>query len=253
MATEARIETALNELNAAMGDVTPYKLALVDPADMEHVDKNARYMAPQMMRQLSDNIAKDGNLASLPFCWRKPDGTYVVLSGNHRRDAAVAAEVPAVLVLYTDDDLTNSQARSIQLSHNALSGQDNPAVLRELWEEIDDIQYRIYSGLDEEFLETLEPVNIIAIGDQALRFEELVLLFIPPEIGRIEEVVERLGENGKVRLAVDLQLWDSFWDKFLEFKESSNVLNSSTAFALLTEIADEWLSEHNGHEHEPQD
>ena len=249
MAEQARIETILDDLNAALGSVTPYKLALAAPADLVHVEKNARYMSKGMIDQLAENVSKDGNLASLPFCWRKEDGSFIVLSGNHRKDAAEAAGIAQVLILYTDEVLSNSQARAIQLSHNSLSGQDNPTILRELWAEIGDLEFRVYSGLDEQYLQTIDPVSIISIKDEALRFEVLSLYFIPPEIGLIEEVVERLGESARSRFVNDLGIWDKFWDRLLDFKEAANVLNTSSAFMLLIDIADEWM-EHNKLEHE---
>ncbi|MFN2166700.1 MAG: hypothetical protein ACK2U9_10630, partial [Anaerolineae bacterium] len=135
MADQARLQETLDTLNGMLGDFTPYKLAAVPPGEIEHVDKNAHYMPTATYRQLVDNIAQDGNLSSLPFCWRRQDGVFVALSGNHRVDAARDAGVPLMLVLYTDADLSRSQQIGIQLSHNAIFGQDNPKTLRELWRE----------------------------------------------------------------------------------------------------------------------
>lgn len=194
MAEQERLEAILSELNGALGDVTPYKLAVVNPRDVQHVDKNAHYMPTKVYRQLVDNVKKDGNLSSLPFCWRKTDGTFVALSGNHRIDAARDAGVPLLLVLYTDAKLTRAQQVGIQLSHNAIFGQDNPQVLRELWTEIDDLTFKVYSGLDELMLDAMEKANVIRITEAPLRFEELTLLFIPSEIDRIEETVYLAGQ-----------------------------------------------------------
>lgn len=244
MADKARIDEVAGELNALLGDVTPYKLAVVDPREVQHVDKNAHYMPTKVYRQLTDNLKRDGNLSSLPFCWRKADGTLVALSGNHRIDAARDAGIPLILVLYTDAKLSKAQAVSIQLSHNALVGADNPQTLRELWNQIDELQYKVYSGLDEKLLETLEQANIIRISEETLRFEELVILFIPSEIDHIEDVMRRLGHKTRRRWAAQVEAFDRFFDALLSFKEATNIVNTGTAILAMTEIIEAWLLEH---------
>ena len=54
-----------------------------------------------------------------------------------------------VMVLYSDRELTRAQQVAIHLSHNAVVGQDDLAILRELYDEINDVALREYSGLDD--------------------------------------------------------------------------------------------------------
>jgi malonyl CoA-acyl carrier protein transacylase len=58
------------------------------------------------------------------------------LSGHHRVDAAKAAGEEWLLILFTDRELSRQEQIAIQLSHNAISGEDEPTVLRELWGEL---------------------------------------------------------------------------------------------------------------------
>ena len=131
MADETRLSDLVEQLNGALGDVTPYRLAVVNPGDVLPIDKNARYMSKRTYDQLVANVSNDKNLSSIPFCWKGPEGQFVALSGNHRVMAAKDAGIPLILVLYTDAKLSKAKQRAIQLSHNALVGQDNPATLRE--------------------------------------------------------------------------------------------------------------------------
>lgn len=247
-----QINETLEMLNSQLGDLTPFKLAVVDPKQIKHVEKNAHFMPKPVFDQISNNIKKDGNLASLPFCWKDGRGKFTSLSGNHRRDAAVAAEIPGILVLYTDKKMSKSEKLAVQLSHNSLVGADNPTVLKELWNDIDDLHLKIYSGLDEEFLENIEDVELFSPKDEYLRFQEMTLLFVPPEADFIEEIVDKLKRASTRRLVADLKLWDKFFDTLLEFKEVAGVLNTSTAFALMIQIADDWIDEHNKDEQEDE-
>lgn len=252
MAEQTQLQGLVEQLNNALGEITPYKLAVVPPGEVKPVEKNAHYMPKRVYDQFKANIERDGNLSSLPFCWRKPNGELVALSGNHRRMIAEDAGVPLIMVLYTDEKLNRSQQVAIQLSHNALVGQDNPTTLRELWQEIDDLNYKVYSGLDEEHLETMESVNVARIQEQALKFEELTILFLSPEIDRIEDVLQRLGSANKRRLAAKYSEFDRFFECLLAFKEAEGIVSTPTAIMAMIEIIENWLAEHVQGENEQE-
>lgn len=249
MADEARLSDLVEQLNDALGDVTPYRLAVVPPGDVLPIDKNARYMSKRTYDQLVANVGKDKNLSSIPFCWKGPDGRFVALSGNHRVMAAKDAGVLLILVLYTDAKLSKAKQRAIQLSHNALVGQDNPTTLRELWQEIDDLGMKIYSGLDDGLIETMEKVNVQRIAEEALRFQELTILFMASEIDRIKDVLKQLGSVNKPRLAARYEDFDRFFETLLDFKEAANMVNTGTAIMAMIEIVEAWIAEHNAVEH----
>jgi len=247
MAETPQFTTLVGALNQALGGVTPYKLAVVDPAQIEPVDKNAHYMSQRVYQQLVDNIREDGNLSSLPFCWQRPDGRLVSLSGNHRVGAARDAGVGQILVLYTDQKLAKDEQIAVQLSHNALVGQDNPQALRELWNEITRLDAKVYSGLDEGLLETMPPVQVVRIDDAPLRMEELTMWFAPAEIERAKDVLSRIGHARKHRFLADVQVFDRFFDALLDFKEARGILNTATAILALLELAEQWLEQHDEH------
>lgn len=252
MPDRTQIAVALDHLNSLLGDVTPYKLAVVPPDELKPAPKNAHYMPQPIFDRLLGNVKRDGNLSSFPFCWRKANGTFEILSGHHRVDAARQAGVPLILILYTDAALSRSEQVAIQLSHNAINGQDNPVLLAEMWKEITDLNQKVYSGLDDQFIEKLAPPKFAKIQDADLQFRDLVFVFVQPEIDRVAEVVKDL-ENKAKRSAVFLgryEDFDAFFDAFIKFKEVAGVKNSSTALLLLIEIAEKWIAEQKEAEQE---
>ena len=238
----AQLNALTDQLNAALaaGGVTPYKLAVEAPNALVPLERNAHYMDRRLFEQLTANVKRDRNLSSLPFCWQRPDGKKVVLSGNHRVAAAVDAGVPAILVLYTDAELSRAEQTAVQLSHNALVGRDNAVLLKELWTEIADVSLKAYTGLDEAAIKAIQPVDLTALDDTALRYEELRIFFLPSEIDRLGDVLKRLGGSTHPRFAAPLDHWDAFFEALLTFKEAAGILNTGAALLAMADIVMEW-------------
>ena len=73
----------------------------IDPRELKLLKLNARYMRHEEYQRLVANIKRDGQLTSAPFACKDGD-KYLVLSGNHRTQAAIAAglkSIPALLLM----------------------------------------------------------------------------------------------------------------------------------------------------------
>ena len=128
------IREVLNLLNEKLAGLFPYRLEMATPGELKLLEKNARYMKAEQFQSLVENIKKDGNLSSLPLCYREKDGKLRVLSGNHRVQAGRQAGVEQILVMVVGDEKDSDARLAIQLSHNAIAGQDDLVILKELWE-----------------------------------------------------------------------------------------------------------------------
>jgi hypothetical protein len=238
MVEELRQE--LTRLNQLLEGVTPYRLGVATPEDMRPADVNAHFMSKRVYDQLVANIKRDGNLATLPFCWHDAGGGIHILSGHHRIDAARDAGVTALLYLYTDGVLSADERTAIQISHNALVGEDDLAILKRQWESIASLEARLYSGLDDERFKSFDPITLGAFNEKDIRFETIELLFLPAEIERITEIVKKLGKSKRVRFVGHVDQYDALADALMRLKDASAIFNSATAFLLMAEAADRY-------------
>jgi hypothetical protein len=234
--------TAINEHLAA----SKLGLALVGPADLKLLDENARFMRNETFRQLVANIERDGFLASLPFCWRYSvvtDGEdsryeYLVLSGNHRVKAAKAAGLEKIVILYTWADLSEQERIAIQLSHNALVGEDDLATLKRLYERIGQVDLKSYAGLDDKTLALLQKVTLPPLSEPPLDFQSVTMLFLPEEVERLKKAVDRAASlvAGDERFAA----WQSDFDRFISaistVKAAWEIHNAATAVMLILDL-----------------
>ncbi len=242
MAEEVReitTQTALATLNERLAGVFPFALELVAPGDLKLLEKNARFMKAEQFQVLVENIKKDGNLSQLPFCYREKDGRLRVLSGNHRVKAAIAAGVEQTLVLVAREEKSQDERLAIQLSHNAIAGQDDLVILKELWESIMDVQAKLYAGLDSETIKSLEGIQFSSISEQRLKYKLANFMFLPEEIEDLNALLKETATAfaaDEVYLA-NLNTYDTFFDLVVKVKKRCVIKNSAAAFLKLLDLA----------------
>lgn len=230
----------LGELNKKLSEAGySSKIAIVDIDELQGLEKNARFMKHETFSSLKENIKRDGHLSSVPFCVKKADGKYKILSGNHRIEAARAASVHQVLIMYTDKKLTRQEEVAIQLSHNAIEGEDDPVILKELWDEIRDLELKQYSGLDDEALQKMMDEAISSMSEARLDFREVCMLFLPEEIERIKSILKNIKKttsSEKSFMLGHIADYDRMMDALDEVKGAYNIFNSATSFMLILDI-----------------
>lgn len=210
----------------------------IDPRELKLLKLNARYMRHEEYQKLVANIKRDGQLTSAPFaCW-DGDG-YLVLSGNHRTQAAIAADLEKIPCIVTDEDLSADQRAAIQLSHNAIAGQDDPYLLKEIYESILDLNWKEYCGLDDKTLELLDKASAQALSEVNLKFSTLSVIFLPDELKEAEFVIQQAREAAKNADSTWLAK-RSQYDDWLEAQENAmasyKVKNVATAIDLILKI-----------------
>lgn len=241
METQARIETRTIRIN---------------PRELKLLDVNARYMRHEVYQRLIQNIQRDGGLTgNTPFAWRVHDDdtqtpseppVYLVLSGNHRVKASIDAGLDTIEVTVTDDYLTPDRRKAIQLSHNALTGEDDPAVLKTIYESIGDVGLRLYSGLDDKQLQLLADVSASPLSEAALQFQHIALTFLPHEV----EQVNKVWDDARAQIKNMSGYWVGRWGDYdramdaLEATQSAyNIKNTATALMVMLDIFYRHLSE----------
>ncbi len=211
----------------------------INPREIKLLETNARYMTHEEFNRLVENIRRDGKPTSTPFLCKDDDGRWLCLSGNHRTLAAIEVGLETITCLATDDNLSEEQKIAIQLSHNAIAGQDDPATLKTLYEKILDTNLKKYSGLDDKTLALLDKFSSISISEANLKFQTLSMVFLPDELETAKKVIDKA--KGQIKSA------DSVWlarmedyDRWLDAQETVssayNVKNVATAVEIILKI-----------------
>ena len=166
------------------------QLMAVDPSSLMLLKDNARFFKRETFRQLRDNIAADKRLSSVPLCYRHDDGKLEVLSGNHRVKASIEAGLQRIIVLVITEELEKSKRIAIQLSHNALAGEDDQSILANLWTQIESVADKLYSGLDSEIVKELGDVELVNFSTPQVPAHMVTFMFTDGEKDQLYGEVE---------------------------------------------------------------
>ncbi len=208
-------------------------------------DINARVMSKQVFDRLQSNISKDKRLESLPLCCIKIKGDrkeLEIISGHHRIRAARMANVTHIYSLVITEKLSKDQIKAKQLAHNALNGYDDEEVLRAIYENINDIEAKLESGVID-----FENIKLQSVALQEVNFEfdteTVVILFLQSQSDKFEETVERvLKEADKVYLS-DIKEFGKFKETIRKISKIKNVRSIPSILSLMCDLANEQLSE----------
>ncbi len=238
-----------------MSDTTiETEIMQLDPNHIKLLAVNARFMRHEVFQRLVANIIEDGGLlGNTPFCWlyrsdeqphepihtKDKQDVFEVISGNHRVKAARAAGLNLIDVEVTKQYIEPERRRAIQLSQNAITGEDDPVTLKQIYEDIDNVAFRMYSGLDDKTLNLMKDVSVESLSEANLAFQTIALTFLPHEVAEIEEVWKLIKDSVAGRKAHWLARWQEY-DMFLDALEAAGtangVKNTATALMVVLEV-----------------
>jgi hypothetical protein len=201
-------------------------------------------MPPAEYKQLVANLKRDGVLTSAPLVWRDPKTKrLLVLSGNHRVKAAREAEIEEADCIEVLGDLSPDRMKAIQLSHNAISGKDDPNVLAELYSSMDLI-WKEYSGLSDELFK-IGSLDIAGLALGQPKYEEIVLTFLPEDTEVIQAWLKRVAKVKlkMTRLVGHLDDFTTTFDSLIRAKSQGNIHNAAVALRMLVQFANERLDQ----------
>ena len=209
--------------------------------ELSKLKNNAHYMDKAEFDQLVANIARDGVLTSLPVVYDQ-DIPGEILSGNHRVEAAIKAGIETADVIVIKSKLTKDQKIGLQLSHNAIHGKDDPNLLKVLYDSIESIDFKAYSGLTDDSFKVNEiDLNALSFGN--VKAEDLTISFLPEDKQAFIDNLERIKKLAKKQnvIVANRSDFDLFFETMLTIKSEYAILNHSIAINKMLELANKQI------------
>lgn len=222
-----------------------WKYEKVDINLIDEADMNANEMTGEDFAQLCDNIGKSG-LSSVPSCYKKENGRFVMISGHHRLRACKKLHYKTIGILYClESELSKDEIIAIQLSHNSLHGHDNKSILKKLFEQIQSVDFKQFAHVN---VDEISPVSTDGISVFALKenFVFTVVLY-PDSFDSLDELFgdirEQASKSDALILANEKENERLLLKLQTEIGKQYDIKSPSISFAKLLELASERLTE----------
>lgn len=222
-----------------------WKYEKVDIGLIDEAEMNANEMTGEDFAQLCDNIGKSG-LSSVPSCYKKSNGRFVMISGHHRLRACKKLHYKTIGILYClESELSKDEIIAIQLSHNSIHGHDNTSVLKKLFEQIKSVDFKQFAHVN---IDEIAPLSTDGISIFALKenFVFSVILY-PDSFENLDELYGDIREQASKSDAIILANKNKNEKLLLklqtEIGKQYEIKSPSITFAKLLELAKERLTE----------
>lgn len=222
-----------------------WKYEKVDINLIDEAELNANEMNGEDYAQLCDNIGKAG-LSSVPCCYKKSNGRFVMISGHHRLRACKKVGFKRIGILYaTEEELMQDEAIATQLSHNSLHGEDNQSILKILFSKIKNVDFKKFAHIN---IDEVAPVSTDGISVFALKenFVFTIILY-PNSFENLDELYGDIREQAKKSDTLILAHQEDNEMALLKLQQDIgnqfNIKSPSITFAKLLELAKERLDE----------
>jgi hypothetical protein len=204
-------------------------------------DVNARTMTKEKFDRMTQTIKKDRRLEQLPFMATTDRGLEVV-GGHHRIRSMRAAGVTDGWALVDVTGLPRDNIKAKQLAHNAINGFDDPQLLEQIFASIGDVDARLETSLDPRTLSVNIPRIKVDDVDLGLRFETVIIMFIPFEKDYVKEALravetELAGTNSHEAWLADLDYWEGFRKIGRQLTREYDIHTMSTVLWKMAELA----------------
>ena len=198
-------------------------------------------MTPEMFSQLTSNIANAETLESVPLLAETERGLEIV-SGHHRIRAAIQAGVKSGLALVYSG-LSSSQIRGKQLAHNSITGQDDPEILRRIYEQITEVQAQMEAFVDPKVFEAIpDAVSFTQADIDPLgELKYVTFAFLPVQKSDFDDtMLVMIADSDEVYVA-HRDAFDDFKVALQRVRRECNVRSAPTAIAEMCRLASKAL------------
>ncbi|MGE5510358.1 MAG: ParB/RepB/Spo0J family partition protein [Bacteroidota bacterium] len=214
--------------------------------EIKEQDINARVMPPEAFERLTENIRKEGRLEQLPFAVARGN-FFELISGHHRLRAGRQAGLTEVFVLADERNLPRSKVVAKQLAHNAIAGEDDPQMLKRLYEEIESVDDILESYISPDDFDDVTRLESMPVTDISLMLEwkQLAMVFLPSTMERLDKIevwAKKIPKDTDLVGVVSNQVFERFREAALSIGRAEDVRSLGAILTRMVDICEEWIA-----------
>lgn len=139
--------------------------------------------------------------------------------------------------------LTQDQKTALQLSHNSITGKDDPNLLKALYDSIENLDFKMYSGITDEMFK-VDDLTLAAMSFETPKEQEVILHFLQGDEEVFCDALKKIEKKAKkLHLIADISDFDSLFNVVFKVKSDLNILNTTEAVRAVVRLAEERLNQ----------
>lgn len=227
-----------------------WKYEKVDVNLIDEAEENANKMTDEDFSALCDNIGLSG-LSSVPCCYRKENGRFVMISGHHRLRACKKLHYKTIGILYVDEaELSRDEIIAIQLSHNSLHGEDDKNILKRLFAQIQSIDFKKFAHIN---MEEIKPVASEGLSLFAMKENyTITIILYNNSIDSINELIcdiKEVRKSSDVVLLADQDPNEEWYLNLIKtIRNTYHIKSTNVAFSKILELATKQIKAEQGND-----
>lgn len=216
-----------------------WKYEKVDVNLIDEAEDNANRMTDEEFEALCDNIGVSG-LSSVPCCYRRENGRFVMISGHHRLRACKKLHYKTIGILYAEEnELTRDEIIAIQLSHNSLHGEDDKNILKKLFAQIQSVDFKKFAHIN---MEEIKPVSSEGLSLFAMKENYTIsIILYNNSVENVEDLIGDIREASKqsdmVLLADQEPNEELYLSLIKAVRNEFHIKSTNVAFSKILELA----------------
>lgn len=216
-----------------------WKYERVDVNLIDEAEENANKMTDEDFAALCDNIGMSG-CSSVPCCYRRENGRFVMISGHHRLRACKKLHHKTIGILYVDEsELSRDEIIAIQLSHNSLHGEDDKNILKKLFSQIQSVDFKKFAHIN---MDEIKPVSSEGLNLFAMKENYTIsIILYNNSVECINELIDDIKEVSKssdVVLLADQEPNEEWYLSLIKaIRNKYHIKSTNVAFSKILELA----------------
>lgn len=234
---EATIEAVDDSSRFSIGQ--DLYVVMVDTSSLKEQDMNAQIMQPREFDRLVENIRERGGLESLPYT-HQPNlqGPISIVSGHHRFRAAREAGLGRIPVIVDAQEMSRGKIISKQIAHNELHGSPDEEILRQLVAQITEVDDLLRTGLQDDWMPTVEKDDTtLAIPHAEFDWRLVALTFLPKQLTEFADVMKLIEAKTDLVGVADMEQFELFAKTALQHGRQWQIKSMSSSLLHLARTA----------------
>lgn len=140
------------------------------------------------------------------------------------------------------ENISKDKALAYQLSHNALVGRDDLAMLRDIFNEIEGLKEKEFTGLNDLVFLNYDKIHLPTINEDDIELHEITFIFTKSKAKQVSTIIDLVNKTEfKNDTRLVLMEFEEFMKAMGELQKVCKIKSNTVAFVKMIDIVKDYV------------